>query len=107
MLALSETAKTMIRRLVADSTDGATGLRIMVEQGGCAGMQYKLGLDKAAHAEDETYEFDGVRVFVDPFTVPIVRNMTINFVDGVESSGFVFDNPNAGSSCSCGKSFAS
>jgi iron-sulfur cluster assembly protein len=107
MVALSETAKTMIRRLLADSADGATGLRIMVEQGGCAGLQYKLGLDTAAHADDQVYEVDGVRVFVDPFSVPIVDGMTVDFVDGVEQTGFVFDNPKAGGTCSCGKSFAS
>jgi iron-sulfur cluster assembly protein len=105
MVALSETARTVIRRLVDDNRDGAAGLRIMVEQGGCAGLQYKLGLDKAAHAGDEIYEFDGVRVFVDPLSLPIVQGMRIDFVDSVEASGFVFDNPNAGASCSCGKSF--
>jgi iron-sulfur cluster assembly protein len=107
MVALSETARTVIRRLVNDSADGATGLRIMVEQGGCAGLQYMLGLERAAHAGDEVYEFEGVRIFVDPFSLPIVHGMTIDFVEGVEPSGFVFDNPNVGSACSCGKSFAS
>jgi iron-sulfur cluster assembly accessory protein len=107
MVALSETARTMIRRLLADSSDGATGLRIMVEQGGCAGLQYKLGLEKAANDGDEVYDFEGVRVYVDPYTVPIVRGTTIDFVDGVESAGFVFDNPNAADACSCGKSFSS
>jgi iron-sulfur cluster assembly protein len=107
MVALSETARTVIRRLVDDSKDGATGLRIMVEQGGCAGLQYMLGLETSAHAGDEVYDIDGVRVFVDAFSLPIVHGMRIDFVDTVETSGFVFDNPNAGASCSCGKSFSS
>ena len=107
MVALSETARTMIRRLLADSGDGATGLRIMVEQGGCAGLQYKLGLDTAAHEDDQVYEFEDVRVFVDAYSAPIVHGMSIEVVDGVESAGFVFDNPNVGGACSCGKSFAS
>ena len=106
MVALTETATSVIRRLLAGNRNGATGLRIMVEQGGCAGLQYKLGLDNPA-SNDEVYEFEGGRVFVDPYTSPIVDGMTVDFVDGVESSGFVFDNPNAGASCSCGKSFAS
>ena len=107
MVALSETARGMIRRLLANNSDGATGLRIMVEQGGCAGLQYKLGLDVAAHDDDQVYEFDGVRIFVDPYTLPIIADMTVDFVDDVEQSGFVFDNPKAGATCSCGKSFAS
>lgn len=107
MVALTETATSVIRRLLAGNRNGATGLRIMVEQGGCAGLQYKLGLDKAAHADDQVYEFDGVRIFVDPYTLPIIDEMTVDFVDDVEQSGFVFDNPKAGATCSCGKSFAS
>ena len=107
MVALSETAATTIRRLLADNREGATGLRIMVEQGGCAGLQYKLGLDVAAHHDDQVYEFGGVRIFVDPYTLPIIDEMTVDFVDDVEQSGFVFDNPKTGATCSCGKSFAS
>lgn len=106
MVALSEAAKTTIRRLIDDSTSGATGLRVMVEQGGCSGMQYMLGLESQPQSDDEIYEIDGVRIFVDPFSQPIVNGMTIDFVDGVESSGFVFDNPNVGGMCSCGKSFS-
>lgn len=104
MVALSETATTVIRRLLADNRDGATGLRIMVEQGGCAGLQYKLGLDIAARDDDQVYAFDGVRIFVAPYTLPIIDEMT---VDSVEQSGFVFDNPKAAATCSCGKSLAS
>ena len=104
MVALSETAATTIRRLLADNRDGATGLRIVVEQGGSAGLQSKLGLDVAAHDDDQVYAFDGVRIFVDPYTLPIIDEMT---VDDVEQSGFVFDNPKTGATCPCGKSFAS
>ena len=107
MVALSEAARTAIRRLIDDSEDKVTGLRVMVEQGGCAGLQYMLGLESSAHSGDEVYEFDGVRVFVDPFSLPIVHGMTIDFVDGVRGAGFVFDNPNVGAACSCGKSFSS
>ncbi len=107
MVALTETATSVIRRLLAGNRNGATGLRIMVEQGGCAGLQYKLGLDKAAHADDQVYDFDGVQIFVDPYTLPIIDEMTVDFVDDVEQSGFIFDNPKAGATCSCGKSFAS
>ncbi len=107
MVALTETATSVIRRLLASNRNGATGLRIMVEQGGCAGLQYKLGLDKAAHADDQVYDFDGVQIFVDPYTLPIIDEMTVDFVDDVEQSGFIFDNPKAGATCSCGKSFAS
>jgi iron-sulfur cluster assembly protein len=107
MVALSETARTVIGRLVGDSKDGATGLRIMVEQGACAGLRYMPGPETSAHSGDEVYDIEGVRVFVDAFSLPIVHGMRIDFDDAVQTSGFVFDNPNAGASCSCGKSFSS
>jgi iron-sulfur cluster assembly accessory protein len=106
MVALSEAARTAILRLFDQSDRKITGLRVMVEQGGCAGLQYMLGLEGSAQAGDEVYEYDGVRVFVDPFTLPVVHGMRIDFVDGVEASGFLLDNPN-GNACSRGKSFSS
>ena len=106
MVALSDTARTAIQRLMTDDS-GAGGLRIMVEQGGCSGLQYMLSIETAAQADDEVFEFAGVRVFVDPISLPILRGMTVDFIDTVESSGFTFDNPNVGNLCSCGKSFSS
>ena len=105
MVALSDTARTAIQRLMGD--DGAGGLRIMVEQGGCSGLQYMLGIETAAQLDDEVYDFEGVRIFVDPMSLPIIRGMTVHFIDTVEASGFTFDNPNVGNLCSCGKSFSS
>ena len=84
----------------------ALGLRVMVEQGGCSGLQCMLGLETGASAGDEIYYFDGVKVFVDPESLPIVDGMRIDFVESLEKSGFVFDNPKAADVCSCGRYFA-
>ncbi len=107
MVGLTEAAKGVVRRLIAENDNGATGLRIMVEQGGCAGLQYMLGLETSAQAGDEVFEFDDVRVFVDPMSMPIIDGMTIDYLESVEATGFTFDNPNSSSTCSCGKSFSS
>ena len=107
MVALTEAATTVVRRLIAENDSGATGLRIMVEQGGCAGLQYMLGLELAEQAGDKVYDFDGVRVFIDPMSLPIIDGMTIDFLETVEGTGFTFDNPHATGTCSCGKSFSS
>lgn len=106
MISLSESAHAAIDRLVEGSRHGATGLRIMVDRGGCAGLKYMLGLERAAHDEDEVLDCDGVCLFVDHVSVPMLRGLRIDFVEAVEGAGFVFDNPNAGSMCSCGKSFS-
>lgn len=106
MVALTAKAATAIRRLIENDDSGALGLRVMVEQGGCSGLQYMLGLETQASAGDEIYDFDGVKVFVDPESLPIVDGMRIDFVESLEKSGFVFDNPKAADVCSCGRSFA-
>jgi iron-sulfur cluster assembly protein len=106
MLALTQKATAAIRRLIESDGRRALGLRVMVEQGGCSGLQYMLGLETKAGAGDEIYDFDGVKVFVDPESLPIVDGMRIDFVETVQKSGFVFDNPNAADVCSCGRSFA-
>lgn len=105
MVALSDSAKSMIRRLIEGSNGQATGLRISVEEGGCAGLKYILGLDATARKVDQVYEFDGVKVYVDPFSLPMIDGMNIDYVESVEASGFVFNNPNIGNRCACGKSF--
>jgi iron-sulfur cluster assembly protein len=105
MVALSDTATTAVRRLIEKSESEAIGLRVMVEQGGCSGLQYLLGLENEASAGDEIYDFDGVKVFIDPESLPIVAGLQIDFLDTLEQSGFVFENPAATDVCSCGRSF--
>lgn len=107
MVALTENARKTLQRLLERADTGADGLRIMVDVGGCSGMQYTLGLEKDIVEGDRVYEFDGVKVYVDPRSQPVVEGLQIDFVEDVEASGFVFENPNAKDVCSCGKSFAS
>ncbi len=99
--------KTAISR-AAERSPGvdAEGLRIMVQAGGCAGFKYMMGLESKARDGDAVVEQDGVKLFIDFDSQPHLSGMTVDFVTGLESSGFVFDNPNAGSKCSCGKSFS-
>jgi iron-sulfur cluster assembly protein len=64
-----------------------------------------MGLVATTEEGDLTVESNGVKVFIDPTSVPYLEGTTIDFVIGMEGSGFIFDNPQAKSSCSCGKSF--
>jgi iron-sulfur cluster assembly protein len=106
MVALTNKAAAAVKRLIQNDGGGAVGLRLMVEQGGCSGLQYLLGLETQASAGDEVYDFSGVKVFVDPESLPIVDGLRIDFVESIDKSGFVFDNPKAADVCSCGRSFA-
>lgn len=106
MVALTENAQLTLRRLVANAEPGTNGLRIIVDTGGCSGLQYTLGLEKSACEGDRVYDYGDLKVYVDPQSLPIVDGMSVDFVESIEASGFMFDNPNAKDVCSCGKSFA-
>jgi iron-sulfur cluster assembly protein len=105
MVNMTQSAVNAVRTAIEGAKDPIAGLRIMVEAGGCAGLKYKMGLVADVKEEDVTVEQGGVKVFIDPSSVPLLEGTTIDFVIGMEGSGFVFDNPQAKSSCSCGKSF--
>jgi iron-sulfur cluster assembly protein len=103
---LTERAAAKIRELQADEPDGESGvLRIAVQGGGCSGFEYALGFDRGAQEGDLELDAHGVRVVVDPFSAPYLRGVQIDFLDGLQESGFKIDNPNVVSACGCGHSF--
>lgn len=105
MIELTESAVDALRAALAGAGRPAEGLRIVVEAGGCAGFQYRMGLERDERPGDLVLEQSGIRLYLDALTRRHADGLVIDFVDGVERTGFVFDNPNAASRCSCGKSF--
>ncbi len=105
MIQLTESAVNAVKTALSRAATPAEGLRIMVEAGGCAGFKYMMGLEGTTRDGDIVIDQGGVKLFVDTNSQPLVEGMTVDFVTGLESSGFVFENPNATSKCSCGKSF--
>jgi iron-sulfur cluster assembly accessory protein len=106
MINLTSSALNAVRNAIAGAAEPMSGLRIEVQSGGCAGLKYKMGLAREAEADDAVFDTDGVKVFVDSASHEILNGTTIDFVVALEGSGFTFENPNAGSSCGCGKSFS-
>ncbi|HEY6876855.1 MAG TPA: iron-sulfur cluster assembly accessory protein [Polyangiales bacterium] len=105
MIELTESAVNAIRTAISGSPEPVEGLRIMVESGGCAGNKYMMGLVTDRQPGDVVVEKSGVKVFVDENSVAMLEGTVMDFTIGMEGSGFTFNNPNASSSCSCGKSF--
>lgn len=105
MIHLTDSALNAVRTAMAGAAGPVGGLRIMVETGGCAGNKYSMGLVNEADPDDTVVERDGVKLFVDAKSHELLNGTTIDFVVALQGSGFTFDNPNATSSCSCGKSF--
>lgn len=81
------------------------GLRVGVQGGGCSGLSYLLGFDKAKE-QDETFDLDGVTLIMDKKHAMYVMGMEVDFQDGLNARGFTFNNPQAKSTCGCGSSFS-
>lgn len=81
------------------------GLRVGVEGGGCAGMNYVLGFDQKKDGDQE-YNIEGIRVFMHKAHGLYLAGMQVDFQDGLNARGFTFSNPNAASTCGCGTSFS-
>jgi iron-sulfur cluster assembly accessory protein len=106
LLTLTPGAAAKVRELMAEEPEGeATVLRVAIQGGGCSGFQYGLGFDSGAAEGDLELELEGVPVVVDPFSAPYLRGARIDFLNGLQESGFKIDNPNATASCGCGHSF--
>lgn len=81
------------------------GLRVGVEGGGCAGMNYILGFDQKKDGDSE-YDISGIRIFMNKAHGLYLAGMEIDFQNGLNARGFTFNNPNASSTCGCGTSFS-
>jgi iron-sulfur cluster assembly accessory protein len=106
MLTLTENAQAAVGRFIRGAEEPAAGLRISVTGGGCSGMQYGMTLEAEPRMDDVVVECGDVKVFIDSFSAPLLAGVTVDFLDGMEGSGFKFENPNAANSCGCGKSFS-
>jgi len=82
------------------------GLRLGVQGGGCSGLSYNIRFDTKARERDRVYEFDGVRLFVDPKSFIYLHGMILDYEQTLMKQGFNFINPNSKKSCGCGSSFS-
>jgi iron-sulfur cluster assembly protein len=83
------------------------GLRLGVMGGGCSGLSYSIKFDSHPRERDRIFEFDGVRIFVDPKSFIYLHGMTLDYEETLMRQGFNFINPNSTRSCGCGTSFSS
>jgi len=81
------------------------GLRIGVKGGGCSGFSYLLGFDEQKD-QDTVYEFEGIRILMDKAHGLYLLGMEVDWLEGLNNRGFVFNNPNAKETCGCGTSFS-
>lgn len=105
MITLSSRAATQIRAMQAELAAPAKLLRVFIETGGCSGFQYGMSFDEPK-ADDTRLESEGVALVIDPASLAYLNGSHIDFDDGLHGKGFEIKNPNATSTCGCGKSFS-
>ncbi len=104
-IVITEAALAKVKEFLAKENNPKLVLRFQVQPGGCSGYQYGLGFDDAITAEDESFTINGVPMVVDKQSMPHLKGTQVDYLDGFQGSGFKFTNPNAKSTCGCGKSF--
>ena len=104
MLTLTDSAVKHLQDLLRENDAPGKSLRIYIERGGCAGMSYEMKLDDQ-HNDDFAEGRDGVKVVVDPASLPYLEGSTIDYSDDLAGAGFRIKNPRAVRSCGCGTSF--
>jgi iron-sulfur cluster assembly accessory protein len=105
ILRLTENAAREIKEMLAkeENSDGKA-LRVFIEKGGCSGFQYGMVFDERREG-DFSAQFHGIPVLVDNVSAEYVRGAVVDFSDALSGGGFKISNPQAKTSCGCGKSF--
>jgi iron-sulfur cluster assembly protein len=106
VVTLTDSAVREVKRLMAKEGRGGQVLRLLVKGGGCSGLSYDLDFDSQTRESDSVFEFDGLKVAVDPKSILYLTGVRLDFSGGLNGKGFQFVNPNASRSCSCGQSFS-
>ena len=104
MISMTEQAAKHVSSYIAKRGKGI-GLRLGVRTTGCSGMAYKLEFADDAAPEDIVYESHGLKVLIDPKSLPYLDGTELDYTKEGLNEGFKFNNPNVKDECGCGESF--
>ena len=99
-------AQEVLKIMEENSIPDTYGLRVGVKGGGCSGFKYALGFDAQSKEGDTIIHEKNVKLFVDGKSLFYLSGTELDFTDGLNGKGFIFNNPNAVKSCGCGESFS-
>jgi iron-sulfur cluster assembly protein len=105
MIQLSEKAITKVKEILDSQDPKPNGLRVSVVGGGCSGFSYSMAFESSPSLLDKTYDFEGLKVFIDQASMLYLDGASVDYVETLEGQGFKFDNPHVKSTCGCGSSF--
>jgi iron-sulfur cluster assembly protein len=106
MIQLTPRAIDKVKEILDTQEPKPTGLRIAVVGGGCSGFNYSMAFENNPNVLDKTYNFDGLKVYVDQASMLYLDGASVDYVETLEGAGFKFENPNVKSTCGCGSSFS-
>ncbi len=103
---VTTTAREQVLRIMEKQGKAGAALRLYVQGGGCSGLTYGMTFDKQETGDEVAFHDQGLTVVVDRASAPLLNGIKVDFLMGLEASGFKIFNPNATETCSCGKSFS-
>jgi iron-sulfur cluster assembly accessory protein len=103
---VTPTARAQMLQIMSKQGKDGAALRLFVQGGGCSGLAYGMSFDRQETGDDVAFEGDGLKVVVDRASAPLLEGVQVDYLLGLEASGFKITNPNAKATCSCGKSFS-
>ncbi len=107
MIQLTDKAAEKVREIRTGEGLGEQGLRVRVMGGGCSGFQYDLFFEEEEPTElDQRFESHGIPLYIDMMSYQYLEGTEIDYVEGLHSAGFKFNNPQAKGTCGCGSSFS-
>ena len=105
LVQVTEAALAELKRLAQEEGQDKEGIRLGVKGGGCSGFSYVREFDNQREG-DLVIEYDGVKFFLDRKSAIYLKGIMLDYTGGIKGKGFVFQNPNATSTCGCGESFS-
>ena len=103
---VTSAARDQVLRIMEKQGKPGAALRLFVQGGGCSGLTYGMSFDKQETGDEVAFRDQGLVVVVDKASAPLLEGVKVDFLLGLEASGFKIYNPNAKATCSCGKSFS-
>jgi iron-sulfur cluster insertion protein len=102
----SDAAAAKVKELITEEENLALKLRVYVTGGGCSGFSYGFTFDEKINPGDTVIEKNSVTMVVDSMSLQYLVDGTVDYIDGLEGSRFLVNNPNATTTCGCGSSFS-
>ena len=106
MITVSDNAVVKIKNILSAEQKSDGFIRVGIKGGGCSGFTYVLDIEDNQKETDQVLDYGGVKVLIDSKSMVYLAGTELDYTDGLNGAGFVFNNPNAQRTCGCGNSFA-